>query len=174
MMTNEYIQLAIERGIITDASAATPYLFNMITAETYSRIQAEKALMALDPSLKIRNVDQWHIYDLHFKSGETKTQVIVEAKARNFNSDKYSTVALSAPKYDNLLEKREETGFDGEIWYVSTYVDGVAYIFDLVNTPVNRSRWKCHATTARPTKKIKDEECVEFPVDKAKYVVHYA
>lgn len=167
-----YIDEAHKRNIIPNGYVPqTKKEADMVSAETVSRIQAEKVLLSINPSLIIKNTDQTHIYDLHFASGTTT--VIVEAKARTVKSTEFDTVKLSAAKYDRLLKAKKDHQWNGEIWFLSSYTDGVAYIFDMVNTPAKRGVWEHRRTTAARSPEIIKEEYVEFSPSNAKFTVNY-
>lgn len=166
----DIIELAIQKKIIKSADEATGTQYNMVTSETVSRINFEKAILTMNDNLDIHQTPQTERrYDVWFVSGTTT--VAVETKDRKHNSDKYEDCGLSKKKYDMLRGIDVSTG-DRAVWYANTFQDGKMMIWDVNKAPCEIRPWDHTKYEMKPGQQI-TEDSVFFRPSDAKFIVKY-
>jgi hypothetical protein len=92
----------------------------------------------------------------------------IETKDRKFNHNQYDSVLLEYEKLKNLLKVAKQND-DADIFYINTYQDDVALIFNLKKfnlTEVNICVKKIQKTTMGNTTAV-DKLIVELPISRA-------
>ena len=164
------IEEAIRLKIIKTPEEATGSQYNMVTAETVSRLNCLQAILTLNNTLDVHQTKQTEKrYDMWFASGTTT--VAVETKDRKCRSDSFEDCALSKRKYD-MLRGIDVTVGGREIWYANTFQDGKAMFWDVNKSPCTIRPWSHNKYTEKSGRTI-TEDAVYFKPSDAKYIVKY-